>query len=1278
MALFTALIAPIFVDWTAWRENFEREAARIVGQPVSVAGDAKVRILPLPSITFNDLSIGRYPDGSPMMTVDAFSMNVELMPFLSGEVRIVDIRLDRPRATIRINENGTIDWTVRKELLVDPEKVQIDRLTVNDGSFSIEGLAGGRSIAGEGIAATISAQALTGPWRIDARGLVEGSPAEISVSTGRLQESGALRVKATAARLDLPYRITADGPMIVTGGVPNWSGEFELAAVSAARGGPEPLPVAATGRFEATPQAVEAPEYRLEIGPREDPYTITGQGVVRMGERILFRVEADGRQIDLDRLPTAPDSAEQAEGKSLEARVAALKAIVDRIPIPQAEGVIDFALPAIVAGDTVIREVTAIVRPQGNGWSIDRLETTFPGNTRIEASGRLGIGDDFGFAGSLLVASRQPTGFANWLSGRTNEQLRRIASAGLSAEVTLTPGQAAFENMELALDGALLTGRMQRLAPAGGRPAIVAELKGERIDLDNLIAIYALAGNSDRSALTNHDLDLTLDAGTLIAAGLEAASVDAKVKVQSGAISVDRFNAEDFYGARIESEGRLADVLDKASGSLRLKVTADDATRLASLVAGRFGPNRFLEAFAIDAELSNGVDLEVTVDARPQGDGTRGTLNVSGVLGGTQVLWRDRFEGEPARWAHARHDVTLKLVQESPALLARQLSLPVLPVDAPGPVTLDAEFSGVPIGTMNGVLAVQAPGSDFSATGSAGFPAAIDGDRPDFARPTIAFDVAAGSQDADPWFMLAGFPLPGTGEGSPLSLSLRVSGGEGKYGFSSIAGQYGGAAISGDAGFDAAREARPKLEGTLHVERVSAPFIAELAAGPGTFSGLDGQEMQFGQPLFAGFDADLALTADVLDLGAGGEGGAFSGRLVVTDGNVAAPEFSAKWLSGAIAGSMSLENREGSGVLHAQLQMSDLSAEDAVALAGFRPFLAGQADLGVTLDATGRSSEALIADLNGSGVVTLKQAQLRGLGTRGLGSILDAADAEGFEVGRESVLPLAQKGFFGGQMPLDGLQAAFSVAQGRVVVRNIQFADEGGKAEAEASLSLATGAAQASVTVTLDAGRDALAGAEPAVTVRLEGEAGAMESQIDTTALEGFLALRAFEREQRRVALLEASVLEKQRLRREVISTNARIAMREQQRLEELRRLEELQRRLEEERRKREEEAARQAAEEEARRQAEARKQAEEEARRKAEEAARKAAAAEAERKAAEEEARRQEEAERKAAEAKAEASQTVTDVPAAPAPRVVEPPPPSVRDGGADIFRNLERLFGN
>ncbi|MEZ5801370.1 MAG: hypothetical protein R3D29_14055 [Nitratireductor sp.] len=130
------------------------------------------------------------------------------------------------------------------------------------------------------------------------------------------------------------------------------------------------------------------------------------------------------------------------------------------------------------------------------------------------------------------------------------------------------------------LDDALLTEKTARLAPVDGKAGIIADLQGKRINMDDLLAVYSLARGQNASELASHDLDVRLRADTLEVEGLSASKVDTHFRVEDGSVSLDQLNIGDFVGAKIESTGKLADVLGKANGSFQLKVQAEMARGL--------------------------------------------------------------------------------------------------------------------------------------------------------------------------------------------------------------------------------------------------------------------------------------------------------------------------------------------------------------------------------------------------------------------------------------------------------------------------------------------------------------------------------------------------------------------------------------------------------------------------------------------------------------------------------------------------------------------------
>src|SRR5690606_4957533 len=95
---------------------------------------------------------------------------------------------------------------------------------------------------------------------------------------------------------------------------------------------------------------------------------------------------------------------------------AALHEFLRELPKPAIPGTVEVNLPAIVAGDTTVRDIRLKAEPAQGGWRIGGLHASLPGRTTLEGQGLLSVADEFSFRGSLLVAVGQPSGFASWVS----------------------------------------------------------------------------------------------------------------------------------------------------------------------------------------------------------------------------------------------------------------------------------------------------------------------------------------------------------------------------------------------------------------------------------------------------------------------------------------------------------------------------------------------------------------------------------------------------------------------------------------------------------------------------------------------------------------------------------------------------------------------------------------------------------------------------------------------------------------------------------------------
>lgn len=208
---------------------------------------------------------------------------------------------------------------------------------------------------------------------------------------------------------------------------------------------------------------MKACAYRATAWARrqQNPYVVTGEATLDTGAKPEFLLTADGQQIDVNRF--APPVVQTGKTSrqptaSVRQRIEAFAAMVARIPVPPVPGKASISLPALVSDDTTIRDIRLDVRPDGSGWQVVNAVATLPGRTQLEAKGSLTLLDGPAFNGNLLVASNQPSGLANWLSGSVDPAIRQLNAAGFSADVSLTTLNQRFDNLELAIGDASLKG----------------------------------------------------------------------------------------------------------------------------------------------------------------------------------------------------------------------------------------------------------------------------------------------------------------------------------------------------------------------------------------------------------------------------------------------------------------------------------------------------------------------------------------------------------------------------------------------------------------------------------------------------------------------------------------------------------------------------------------------------------------------------------------------------------------------------------------------------
>ena len=1193
-----ALVGPYFIDWTSYRAEFEREAGRVLGREVTVRGEASARLLPFPSVTFSDVEVAGATPGEPAMTVEAFSMDAELAPFLRGELLIFDMRLVRPRAQLSIADDGTMDWAIRPSTPFDPSQVTLEKLTVTEGRMTIRHAASGRVHEMTEINADVSARTLAGPWRIDGSTRIDGMLTRLSVATGAADQAGSMRLRVRAEPERYGFGLETDGDAAMTDGALSYKGAFRLTARNrerlrgsagdtfvltegrAADGKPRPPAYRVGGTFDIDHQRVDVPDFRFETGPLEDPYTADGHATISLGEEPRFSILADGAQLRFEDATTGGDTAAIA----LTERLSEFRNAMIDFPKPLIPGTVEVNLPAIVAGDTTIREVRLSAEPADGGWAVNSLAATLPGRAKLEADGLLRTTEeDFGFSGDLLLAIGQPSGFAAWVSKDVDEAIRRLPNAGFSAKVELTDRRQVFDQLELILGGARFTGRIADERPEGARPSMLVELDGGQLDVDGLAAFASLFVSERGDArLGDHDLDFKVKAGPVSVAGITAESVDTQMRLRDGLLEIDRLAVGGLEGASVSATGSVRGIGAAPSGSIDASVIADDLKPLAALLAARFPENAALSALSARAvaypDLLTDAELDIVASvATTGGDGHDVAASAQGRAGGGEFNLTFSAGGDVSRPLQAPFKLDFAARNDEPAALYALYGLPALPFGFADAARTELKMEGTLAGGAATRFSFEAEGLSARFDGTVG-----DAD----GNITAQGEASLVSSDLEPWLMTAGQSLPGIGLGLPVALSGQFDLQAGLLVVSGLRGKLGDNLVSGDINAQM-RDGLPHVTGAIETGTVDLALPAEAIFGAAAFdtAGDGWPQAPFEPAARPPFTAELQIGADRLLAGPLEASDAkFTGWLDREGLRIA--DLAAEFMGGRISGLFELGNSGGTGLLSAQVSLGDAALEALMPQAG----ITGEGGFSASVTTSGKSVESMVASLAGSGSATLARLSLPGPRPDALPQLLAKADEAGPQIDAERTGRFAPAIVSGGRFEGGGAEVALTVASGIVRSPPIRLERPEAVLTVEPRADLAGWIFGVTGTVEYEAGGDAVAGAGPSVRFSVEGPPDALSASYDFEPLAQYLTQRALELEQARVEAMQAVLLERQRLRREV-RYYAALA-------DERRRVEEERRRAEEEARLRAEEEARKAAEEAAR-------EAEEEARRAAEEEAR-------------------------------------------------------------------------
>jgi len=1081
LALLAALVGPHFVNWNDHRAFFEAEASRLVGVSVKIGGDIDAGILPVPSVTLNDIVIDangkadrNSASGVGRLRAGSLRIDLGLGPLMRGELRATEMKLVAPQLRLGLDSDGRIDWP---PLALAADTLSIDQLSIEDGRATLTDAASQSEVVLDRLWFAGEVRSLTGPIRGNGAFVSGGSSYGYDISAGRPGPDGS-RVKITLKTDQRPLTVEADGLLAFDGSAPRFDGALTLSrpagAVLASGKAAAYEPWRLTSKIKAAVSSATLDEVSFQYGPDERAVMLTGMADFKFGARPQMRGTLSARQIDLDRLLATAVASRRLP-------VSAVRAVAELLGgalRPSWPIQLSLNVDALTLGGGTLQNISSALRSDGVAWTLDKLEFRAPGFTQVKANGRLNLAErSLGFAGAASVDSNDPKNLMAWLGGSPSvaAQFKPWRAKG---DVTLGPDRIAVAGLRTEFDRGAVEGSVSYAWSAGSRPArLEADLHAADIDLDGALALgeSALAGlGLERPG----EMVLALEIGKARLAGLDARNIAARLKLDSAGLSIDRLSIEDLGNMSFVATGRIQ-TLSSPGGNITLYLDARDLKGLVALAdaaAPAFAdPLRRLALRQKSAVLQANVSLENGGDDR-----VNGKIGVTGQLGAIRVNASASASGKREAFT-----------------LAGAGTLAGADTHFQGQFESDAAAPLLALFGLNGIAVADRHPARLSL--SADGPLGRD----------LRFD---GKLDAGP-IDVGGKGVLKLASGQPAALDLEQ-----------LSGTIGGSALKGRLALHFGETAQ--IDGAIETDTLDVPAVVAATigmpasastsgTGVGTANGWSTEPFAWNT---SGLNGRVDFKTQRAVFASGLATAQMRGAVRFSRSEIVFENIAGDLAKGRLEGRLAIANGEGGVSARLRVGLTDADLGAVFVAAKGLP-LSGRMAFQTELEGTGRSPAAFIGSLAGYGTIGLDQAQLAGFNPDVFGAVSRAIEL-GIPTDGARMREFVTGALDNAALPVSRASAAVSVKAGQARLSDIVIKTSGADLDAVAGVDLTDGTLNALLTLN---GRVAEGAARPAVQVTLKGPLPNPQRTVDTSVLTSWLTLRAADQKSRQIDALERS-----------------------------------------------------------------------------------------------------------------------------------------------------------
>ena len=1126
LALVTALVAPLFIDWGSYRGEFETRARRLTGLDFRVTGAIDARLLPTPTVVLEGIEFGR-PEESSKVRARLLRIEFALGALARGEWRIAEARLEGPEFTAGLDGSGRLAWPVPK-LGFDLEGVSIARLQIQDGRASLADGAIDAGVVLDQLEFTGEVRSLAGPVKGEGSFVIAGQRYPYRLATSRIAEDSGARVRFAVDPIDQPLAAEADVTVWIERGMPRFEGSVQFArAVGRAPAGAQSLiiePWRVNSRIKGDSASAALEQIEFQYGPDDRAIKLSGGANLTFGAQPKVSGALSSSQIDLDRLLALPQEVRQRP-------LAAVKTLADsvivatRLPIPAA---LSINAENVMLGGAALTRVGADLTVDADGVDIKSLELRAPGMTQMRVGGRLGTtATGVQFVGSSRLEANDPRALVAWLTGRGDEQAASVGPLRVGGDVALGSDAVTLEGLKLEFDRMTVAGRLAYAWASDDRPArLDLALTAPEIDFDRVHAVAKAVLGSTTFDWPREGA-LSLKVGRAFVAGVEAKQTDVSMRADANGFEIERFAIADFGGAGLAVKGRIDSKTQSPRGvvALDLDVRALDGVmalleKLAPQTAeqlrragGRLTPAALRASLSVDPATAGSANAKFKIEGRA------GSFRLA--LQGDAGTASDAFKLENlAALAAAKLNLNGRLDADDGAALIELIGLDRFIAVDKRPARLVVAAKGPLDGDLGVDVQLAAGALNVATKGTIRVPVR--------ASPSAELNLKVTNANIRS-------PRQAAGRASellPASATARLAWNEGTLRFSEVAGTVAGASVGGRLALG--MQQRPiTVDGDIELGSVDLPAAVALAigvpaqgaaSGAGAGAATSASAAAFGPWPAEPFEQGLA---------------ALSGQIAVKSARVAlTPKLAARDVRGVVRfgeSELALEGIDGSiagGRVAADLtflrRAEGLAARGRLRLTGANAgellpgegSLSGRLTIDVSAEGSGMSPIALVGSLAGSGSFTLENARAARLDPAAFDTVIRAVD-QGLPIDAIRVRDRMDGALASGGLAVTLAEGAIAIDAGQARLSNPVVRAQRGDLAVSGSVNLAEAAIDARLTLFGSGGAGAPADTRPEIGIALKGPIDTPKRTIDVAALTSWLALRAVEQQSKKLDMLE-------------------------------------------------------------------------------------------------------------------------------------------------------------